>query len=248
MSSSEIRLPLLPCERLGLQTGLALAGELPRAALMLDHADALARLRYAVESEHLHGLARERLVDAVAHEVVHRADAAPVGAGDERVADLERAADDQDRHHRATARVELRLDHGARCGRLGVRAQLHQLGLRDDRVEQRVETFLGLGGHVDEADLAAPVDRLQADAGHLAADPVRVGALLVDLVDGDDHRDARLLGVVDRLLFRGLTPSSAATTITAMSVTLAPRARIAVNASWPGVSRNVTDLSPWWTW
>ena len=46
----------------------------------------------------------------------------------------------------------------------------------------------------------------------------------------------------------GFTPSSAATTITAMSVTFAPRARIAVNASWPGVSRNVTTLSLWWTW
>ena len=40
----------------------------------------------------------------------------------------------------------------------------------------------------------------------------------------------------------GMTPSSAATTITAMSVTLAPRARIEVNASWPGVSRNTTRL------
>ena len=37
-----------------------------------------------------------------------------------------------------------------------------------------------------------------------------------------------------------MTPSSAATTSTATSVTLAPRARMAVNASWPGVSRNVT--------
>ena len=32
----------------------------------------------------------------------------------------------------------------------------------------------------------------------------------------------------------GMTPSSAATTMIAMSVTRAPRARIAVNASWPG--------------
>ena len=40
----------------------------------------------------------------------------------------------------------------------------------------------------------------------------------------------------------GMTPSSAATTMTAMSVTRAPRARIAVNASWPGVSRNTTRL------
>ena len=38
----------------------------------------------------------------------------------------------------------------------------------------------------------------------------------------------------------GITPSSAATTRITMSVTFAPRARIAVNASWPGVSRNVT--------
>jgi hypothetical protein len=36
----------------------------------------------------------------------------------------------------------------------------------------------------------------------------------------------------------GITPSSAATTRITMSVTSAPRARIAVNAAWPGVSRN----------
>ena len=40
----------------------------------------------------------------------------------------------------------------------------------------------------------------------------------------------------------GITPSSAATTMTAMSVTRAPRARIEVNASWPGVSRNTRRL------
>ena len=37
----------------------------------------------------------------------------------------------------------------------------------------------------------------------------------------------------------GITPSSAATTSTAMSVDFAPRARMAVNASWPGVSMKV---------
>src|SRR5882672_8243286 len=41
----------------------------------------------------------------------------------------------------------------------------------------------------------------------------------------------------------GITPSSAATTRTTMSVAWAPRARMAVNASWPGVSRKVT--LPW---
>ena len=46
----------------------------------------------------------------------------------------------------------------------------------------------------------------------------------------------------------GITPSSAATTSTTMSVARAPRARIAVNAAWPGVSRNVTlprGVSAW---
>ena len=41
----------------------------------------------------------------------------------------------------------------------------------------------------------------------------------------------------------GIMPSSAATTRMAMSVTIAPRARMAVKASWPGVSRKVTTLS-----
>ncbi len=46
----------------------------------------------------------------------------------------------------------------------------------------------------------------------------------------------------------GITPSSAAQTRMTMSVALAPRARMAVNASWPGVSRKVTmprSVSTW---
>ena len=41
----------------------------------------------------------------------------------------------------------------------------------------------------------------------------------------------------------GITPSSAATTSTTRSVTWAPRCRMAVKASWPGVSRKV--MGPW---
>lgn len=44
-----------------------------------------------------------------------------------------------------------------------------------------------------------------------------------------------------------MTPSSAATTKTTKSVTCAPRLRIALNAAWPGVSRNVI-LSPDFNW
>ena len=46
----------------------------------------------------------------------------------------------------------------------------------------------------------------------------------------------------------GMNPSSAATTRTAMSVTDAPRARILLNAAWPGVSRKVIFLPLCSTW
>ena len=46
----------------------------------------------------------------------------------------------------------------------------------------------------------------------------------------------------------GMTPSSAATTMMAMSVTLAPRARNAVNASCPGVSMKVIVWPSLVTW
>ena len=79
------------------------------------------------------------LLDLAAEVVVHRADAAPVGAGDDGVADLQRAALDEHGDDGAAARVELGLDDHAR--RLGVRVglELLDLGQQEDRLEQVVE-------------------------------------------------------------------------------------------------------------
>ena len=46
----------------------------------------------------------------------------------------------------------------------------------------------------------------------------------------------------------GMTPSSAATISTTMSVTCAPRARILVKAAWPGVSMKVISWPSRSTW
>ena len=105
--------PGAPRERLGLQAVGALARELARAALVLDHAHELAGLGHAVEAEHLDRLAGHRALELAAGEVVHRAHAPEVRAGDERVADAQRAALDQDRDDRPTPGVELGLDHRA---------------------------------------------------------------------------------------------------------------------------------------
>ena len=61
------------------------------------------------------------------------------------------------------------------------------------------------------------------------------------LLIGDDQRHVRppWRGWIASIVC-GITPSSAATTSTTMSVTLAPRARMAVKAAWPGVSMKVT--------
>ena len=236
--------------RLAAQALAALLGELARAALVLDDATELAGGRRAVEAEDLDGLARACLLDPLAAIVVERAHAAPGVAGDDRVADLERAAVDEHRRDRAAADVEPRLDD--RPGRVGgrVRAQI-ELGISDeqDALEQVVEVLALLGRDLRDLNVAAPLLRLQA-FGRRARSSTRSGfasgrsILFTATTIGTSAARAC---EIDSLVC-GMTPSSAATTSTAMSVTFAPRARIAVNASWPGVSRNVMRRPLWSAW
>ena len=64
-----------------------------------------------------------------------------------------------------------------------------------------------------------------------ALDGVGVGAGLIDLVDGEDDGNARSHGVVDGFLGLGHHIVVGGNDDKAMSVTCAPRARMAVNAS-----------------
>ena len=168
-------------------------------AVALDHAEVLAGVGDAVEAEHLDRHAGRGLLERLPAVVVHRAHAAPGLAGHERVADLQATAMDEERDHGPAARVEPRLDHEPGGVRVRVGAQLLDLRQRDERLEQVVEVLLRLGGDVDELGVAAPVGRGESLLGELAANAVRVGALLVDLVHGHHHRHLGGLGVVDRL-------------------------------------------------
>ena len=87
--------------------------------------------------------------------VDERAHAAPVGAGDENVADMERAALDEDGGDRAAALVELRLDHGAFGGAVRVGVELEHFRLEEDRLEQLVEVGALGRGDLDVEHLAA---------------------------------------------------------------------------------------------
>src|SRR2546423_438911 len=69
---------LAPGQRLRLQAVGAVAGLLAGLAVVLHHADPLARLGHAVEAEHLDGIAPPCLLDTLAAVVVHCPHAAPV--------------------------------------------------------------------------------------------------------------------------------------------------------------------------
>ena len=93
-----------------------------------------------------------------------------------------------------------------------------------DHLDQLVEPDPRLGRDRDERHVAAVLLDHDAGLGQLGLDPVRVGVGLVDLVEGDDDRDLGRFRAADGPSVWGITPSSAATTTTATSVTFAPRA------------------------
>ena len=91
----------------------AIARDLAGAGFVLDHGKAIAGFRRAVEAEHLDRHRRTGLLDGLALIRDQRADAAHFGAGDDDVADPQRAALHQHGRDRAAAAIELGFDHGA---------------------------------------------------------------------------------------------------------------------------------------
>src|SRR5579862_241215 len=187
-------------ELLAAQPLAALVRELACPAFLLDDARQLARLRWMAESGDLDRLARPGPLDPLAAVVVQRAHAAPRVAGDDGVADLDRAARDQHRRDRAAADVLARLDDRAR--RLGLRVRLQdELGVGDeqDLLQEVVEALALLGGDLGELRRPAPCLGLQSLVRELAEDAVGVRVRQVDLVDGDDDRHLGRTCVRDRL-------------------------------------------------
>ena len=179
--------------------GFALLRQVPCLALVVDLAEVVAGARHVTPTEDLHGLGRTRDVRGPTVLVLHRADPAIRGACDQCVADLERALLDEHGRDRPAALVEVSLQHGPASPAGGVALQLLQVGHHEDRVEQCVEVEVGLRGDVDELVVAPPLGGDDTALDHLGPDAVGVRVVLVDLVDRDDDRDVRRLGVIERL-------------------------------------------------
>src|SRR5204863_8367931 len=107
----------------------AILGDLASTGFALDHRDAVARFRRAVEAEHLDRNRRSRFMDRDADIADQGADAAPFSAGHHDVADLQRAALDQHGCDRTTAAIELGLDHRTFGRPFGIGMQVEDFSL-----------------------------------------------------------------------------------------------------------------------
>ena len=177
----------------------AVVGDFAGARFALDDGEPVAGLRRAGEAEHLDRNRRAGLVHRLAGVADQRAHAAPFGAGDDDVADMQRAALHQHGRHRAAAAVELGFDHGAFGGASRIGLEIEDFGLQPDHFEQPVEIRLLGRRDFDVEHVAAERFDLDLVLQQFGAHALGLGVRLVDLVDGDDHRHLRRLGVIDRL-------------------------------------------------
>ena len=191
------------------------------------------------------GMRRAGLLHRLAPLVVQRANAAGELAADEVVAAAQGAPLDQDGGQRALARIERGLEHGAVALAVRIGLEVEDLGLEQDLLQQAVDAGALLGRDLGREHVAAELLEHHVVLQQVLLDLRHVGAsgrsiLLIATIIGTPAFLAWLMAST----VCGMTWSSAATTSTTMSVTWAPRARMAVKAWWPGVSRKVIALSP----
>ena len=137
--------------------------------VVLGRVHLIAGLGHAVEAEHLDGRRRAGLLERLTAIVEHRADLAERAAGDEDVADAQRAFLDQDGRHRTAVAIEARLDHETRGRLVRVRLELEDLGRDRDRLEQLVDVLALERRDVDVDRVAAPLLGDEAVVGELLA-------------------------------------------------------------------------------
>ena len=85
------------------------------------------------------------------------------------------------------------------AGAIRIGLEIEDFGLQPDRFEQLVEIGLLGGRDFDVEHVAAERFDLDLVLQQLGAHALGLGVRLVDLVDRDDHRHLRRLGVIDRL-------------------------------------------------
>ena len=144
-----------------------------RLALALDHQQFIARIRRAGQAQHHHRNGGPAASTGLSGLVEQRAHAAEFLADEQRIAELQRAAQHQHGRDRAAALLEARLDHVAGRETGGRRLQFEHFGLQQDAVEQLIDALAGARRHRHEDVLAAPLFGNHAVLGELLLDLLR---------------------------------------------------------------------------
>src|SRR5690606_6431184 len=105
-----------------------------------------ASFRRTAQAQNLDGHGRTRRLNILAAIIDERADTAPFGARDDDVADMKRAALDENGAHRAAAPIEFCLDDDALGRTIRIGLEIENFGLEKNRFLEFVEPHAGLGG------------------------------------------------------------------------------------------------------
>ena len=178
---------------------MPVGGNLSRARFRFHHRELVAGLRSAAEAKHLDRNRRAGFRDLLAAIVDQRANLAPSAARDNDIANAQRAALDQHRANRAAPVLEHGLDDDAFRLPVRVGLELQNFRLQQNRFQELVEIGLLGRRHLDFEDVAAHAFDDHLVVQKVGAHALRVRVRLVDLVDGNDHRYAGCLGVIDSL-------------------------------------------------
>ena len=214
--------------------------------LVGDDVEHLAGVGDAVEAQDLDRRRGTGLGQRLPLVAQHRADLARVLAGDHEVADLERPVLDQDGRDGAARAIEARLDDVplGRLVRVGLAARARRPAATASRAACRCPAWSWPRRSRRSCRRPTPPRPGRARRACCGSDSGLAPGLSILLTATTIGTCAALAWLMASMVC-GIGPSSAATTRTTMSVIWAPRARMAVNASWPGVSRNTTSpLSP----
>ena len=178
---------------------LAVVRDLAGLRFGFHHVQHVAGSRSAVQTQNLDRNRGAGLIDALALVVDQRAHLAPLFADDEDVATTQGTVLHQNRRDRATAHVQLGLDHRALRRTIRVGAQFKDFRLQGDGFQKLVQTLAGLGRNLDVLHVARHGLNDHLVLQQRSADFLRIGGRLVDLVDRNDHRHLGGLGVIDCL-------------------------------------------------
>ena len=185
-----------------------------------------------LETQDLDRRRRPGFLDRPPAIVEHRAHLAERVADDVAIARPQRSVLHQNRRHRTASTIQLGFDDRTNRGTLRRSLLLVHIRHQADHLFQQIEVEPLLGRHLDELRVSAP---------STSACTPRVRQLLLHPVGSASGLSilftATMIGTFAAFAWSiassvcGITPSSAATTTTTMSVIFAPRARIRVNAS-----------------